>query len=240
MSTIWQAAENNDCARLRELIGDGVDLDERASAYPDSLLTPLLFAAERGQADAVELLLEHGADVELKSEADFAEHDGWTALHFAAFRGATRCIEHLISAGANMDVPTSTDDIPLELILTSGRSKKTITSCVALLINAGARVTDRAGPNLPSSHIISAVRGNNREVVKMLLRGGAMIPHDDSLLIYFNPTNALVKRVQARGGWKSHAAKHKRVLVGLVTKCKPIPDDAAGLVVEFYCPVGGS
>ena len=53
----------------------------------------------------------------------------------------------------------------------------------------------------------------------------------------------IVKHVKARGGWKSHAAKHKRVLVGLVAKCtgKPhFPDDAAGLVVEFYCPVGGS
>ena len=76
----------------------------------------------------------------------------------------------------------------------------------------------------------------------MLLRAGAEAPCD-SRLFYDTWANALVKHVKARGGWKFHAAKHKRVLVGLVTKCtgKPhFPDDAAGLVVEFYCPVGGS
>ena len=75
----------------------------------------------------------------------------------------------------------------------------------------------------------------------MLLRAGAETP-SDSRLFYDTWANALVKHVKARGGWKSHAAKHKRVLVGLVAKCtgKPhFPDDAAGLVVEFYCPVGG-
>ena len=49
----------------------------------------------------------------------------------------------------------------------------------------------------------------------------------------------LVDQVKARGGWREHARAHKRVLVGLVTKCKPMPDDAAGLVVEFWCPPGG-
>ena len=50
----------------------------------------------------------------------------------------------------------------------------------------------------------------------------------------------LVDHVKARGGWREHARAHKRVLVGLVTKCKPgFPDDAAGLVVEFWCPSGG-
>ena len=76
----------------------------------------------------------------------------------------------------------------------------------------------------------------------MLLRAGAETP-SDSRLFYDNSATALVKRVKARGGWKAYASSHKRVLVGLVAKCtgKPhFPDDAAGLVVEFYCPVGGS
>ena len=236
MSTIWGAALDGDCARLRALIGDGVDLDARAFFYAESLMTPLMFAAERGQADAVELLLEHGVDVELKSESDRSERQGWTALHFAARRGTTRCIEHLISAGANVDATNGDQCTPLLELLDSRRSKQTITSYATLLIDAGARVTDRIG-----EHIISAVQANNREVAKMLLRAGAVIPCD-SRLFYDTWANALVKHVKARGGWKSHAAKHKRVLVGLVAKCtgKPhFPDDAAGLVVEFYCPVGG-
>ena len=113
---------------------------------------------------------------------------------------------------------------------------------MALLINAGARVTDRAGRHLQGEHIICALQSNNREVAKMLLRAGAEIPRDSqgfSRLFYDNPANALAKRVQARGGWKAHTRHHKRVLVGLVTKCRPMPADAAGLVVEFMCPPGG-
>ena len=54
-------------------------------------------------------------------------------------------------------------------------------------------------------------------------------------------TNTLVDSVKAAGGWKPYAAKHKRVLAGLVVKCakRPFPLDAAGLVVDFICPVGG-
>ena len=198
----------------------------------------MMFAALRGHADAVELLLEHNADVELKSE----EGDHWlagsTALHCAVkVRCDKQCIELLLGAGANIDATNEYGCTPLlELLLYSGLSKQTKKKIAALLINSGARVTDR--PLRVCEHIISAVRENNREVAKMLLRAGAVIPWD-SRLIYDNPANALVKRVKARGGWKSHAAKHKRVLVGLVTKCKPIPDDAAGLVVEFWCPSGG-
>ena len=198
-----------------------------------------MFAAERGQADAVELLLEHGVDVELKSESYRSEQHGWTALHFAAYRCAPRCIEHLISAGANINATNENQRTPLLCLLSSGRPKEKKISCATLLIDAGARVTDRIGR--VGEHIISAVQEKNRELAKMLLRAGAVIPWD-SRLIYDNSANALVKRVQARGGWKSHAAKHKRVLVGLVAKCtgKPhFPDDAAGLVVEFYCPEGG-
>ena len=137
-----------------------------------------------------------------------------------------------------MDATNGDQCTPLLELLDSSQTKEKRISCAAPLINAGARVTDR--PGRVGEHIISAIGGNNREVAKMLLRAGAVIPHY-SRLFYANWANVLVKRVQARGGWKSHAAKHKRVLVGLVAKCKPhFPDDAAGLVVEFYCPVGGS
>jgi hypothetical protein len=50
---------------------------------------------------------------------------------------------------------------------------------------------------------------------------------------------AMVDQIQRAGGWKEYARQHKRVLAGLVTKCAPLPNDAARLVVEFWCPEGG-
>jgi len=71
-----------------------------------------------------------------------------------------------------------------------------------------------------------------------------VIPNHWPTIFFENEWNEsarrLVDQVKARGGWREHARAHKRVLVGLVTKCKPgFPDDAAGLVVEFWCPSGG-
>ena len=50
---------------------------------------------------------------------------------------------------------------------------------------------------------------------------------------------AMVDQIQRAGGWKEYARQHRRVLAGLVAKCAPLPNDAAQLVVEFWCPEGG-
>ena len=88
------------------------------------------------------------------------------------------------------------------------------------------------------------LKEGRRTIAKILLREGAVISatmmqhsfHPQQL-----PTKVLVDSVKAAGGWKPYAAKHKRVLAGLVVKCtkRPFPLDAAGLVVDFICPEGG-
>ena len=50
---------------------------------------------------------------------------------------------------------------------------------------------------------------------------------------------AMVDQIRRAGGWKEYARQHKRVLAAFVTKCAPLPNDAAQLVVEFWCPEGG-
>ena len=79
----------------------------------------------------------------------------------------------------------------------------------------------------------------NRALAKCLLRAGAATTGlaDD---LKESPAKTLVDPIVKHDGWNGYALWHKRILVGLVTKCKPMPDDAAGLVVDFYCPSGGS
>ena len=121
------------------------------------------------------------------------------------------------------------------------RHKKT--ACAQLLIQAGARVSD--ANDYAETPIWLAVRFGHRKLAKLLLRAGAVIPNHWPAGFSHGEWNQsvsarrLVDQVKARGGWREHARAHKRVLVGLVTKCKPMPDDAAGLVVEFWCPPGG-
>ncbi|KAF2663372.1 ankyrin [Microthyrium microscopicum] len=57
--------------------------------------TPLLWAALRDDCDKVQLLLSHGAMVNV------CDNDGSTALHVAARRGCSNCVFAILAAGAN-------------------------------------------------------------------------------------------------------------------------------------------
>ena len=115
-----------------------------------------------------------------------------------------------------------------------------------LLIKAGAPVDEKSDLGkrpldyaLRIHHHAATLTARNRALAKCLLRAGAATTGlaDD---LEESPAKTSVDLVIKRGGWNGYALWHKQVLVGLVTKCKPMPDDAAGLVVDFYCPRGGS
>jgi len=105
---IWKALENgaNINTRLPTLIrvsvadADYFDDDSKPMDLeppnPWALsLTPLMHAAQEGHAEAVELLLRFGAQVNLH------EADGMRALHFAAASASIECFRMLLGAGAN-------------------------------------------------------------------------------------------------------------------------------------------
>ncbi|KAK7236656.1 hypothetical protein SO694_00247010 [Aureococcus anophagefferens] len=82
---------------------------------------------------------------------------------------------------------------------------------------------------------------NRREISLILLRAGAHLKVLPSGSAVRAPVlnDKMIEMVNV-GGWQEHVRAHKRVLVGLVAKCKPgFPDDAAGLVVDFWVPKGG-
>ena len=114
-----------------------------------------------------------------------------------------------------------------------------------LLIQAGARVNYSTSlydvPGWTPLH--RAIDHGRCDLVKALLRASAEIrayPNNLNRKSSNEAAFAAVDRVKKAGGWAEFAKQHERVLVGLVTKCAPIPDDAARLVVEFWTPPGGS
>ena len=239
MSSIWGAARDGDCARLRALLAEGQDVNEGKFS---PRMTPLHFAADSGNADAVALLLEHGADVNIKFE-NRNGCDGWTPLHHATYIACCpRCIALLVAAGADVNAKSTSDSTtPLLRVGRGSVPRQRQIACASLLIQAGARVND--ANKYGDTPISAAVRKGHRELAKLLFRAGAVIPKKRPTR--WEPSDSarrLFDQVKARGGWQEHVRAHKRVLVGLVTKCtgKPgFPDDAAGLVVEFWCPPGG-
>jgi hypothetical protein len=174
-----------------------------------------------------------------------------TILHEAA-KGSIGCLRALIEHGANVNAATwagrsrrrprtqenTARQTPLHWACIHGRAP-----CAEALCQAGANldVADEDG-RTPLFH---ALRGGHRRVVMTLLRAGAKPNLDDEIndtqytLLSVSAALDLARAVKRAGDWAAYVAQHKRVLVGLVNKCRPMPDDAAGLVVEFMCPPGG-
>ena len=61
--------------------------------------SPITLAAEQGQTEILQIILDAGASVDSKNHVG-----GWRALHCAAANGHIQIVKTLISAGASLDV----------------------------------------------------------------------------------------------------------------------------------------
>ncbi len=104
-STIWAAAHAGDLGAIERHLASGVAVD---APDPGRGGTPLMWAAIAGRAEAVELLIKRGADV------NFAGQDGGTALHGAAFLGHEKVVESLLKGGAKSSVANKSGSTPLD------------------------------------------------------------------------------------------------------------------------------
>lgn len=90
--SLQEAAVSGNAQAIRQHAAAGSDLDE---GEPTNGSTPLITAATFGQAEAVQALIEGGADVNRRN------NDGTTALHAAAFLCRAEIVEILLAAGAD-------------------------------------------------------------------------------------------------------------------------------------------
>ena len=145
MTALMQAVKRNDAAAVRELIAQGVDVDELdANGDP-----PVIQAAYLGYADVLRLLLEAGADVKavdpgMKATglhaAAYAGHantarllidyhvdvdrqgpyNGYTALHDAIWQNNVDVARLLIDSGANLTLRNHQNQTPLDFARVKG------------------------------------------------------------------------------------------------------------------------
>ena len=247
---------------VRKCIAAGANLDYTHFHYDD--LNALLIAIENhkfggclhdmsasANIDMVKLLLDHGANPNSPPPGIPIDE----ALNFGSVNTGGEIVKALVLAGADVNVKLKRMGTPLHGVYCCGDQKMAV-SVAQLLISKGALVdakNDRGnsplddflsdnwvvtgGPNSRSQHAAKL-----RALAKVLLRGGASTTGCRFASSEF-PAKTFVAQVLKRGGWKKYALWHKRVLAGLVSKCSKrvdLPDDAAGLVVDFYCPRGGS
>lgn len=133
-------------------------LSDNMETIPSSALVR---AAERGRADCVKILIQFGANVNLK-------FDGNTALHVAALYNFSDTVKLLIDSKADIDGPSHDFNItPLMAAASAGHFE-----LVNLLINSGACINkvDLKG-RTPLMH--AAYYGRN-EIISLLIEKGAV------------------------------------------------------------------
>lgn len=99
------AATEGDVAKLRDAIDSMSPIADIAEA-DETGQTPLHFAADRGSADCVSLLLDNGAD------ANCTDAEGISALQAAVIGGDVECVRFLLQAGADPDHEDVDGDTP--------------------------------------------------------------------------------------------------------------------------------
>lgn len=86
--------------------------------------TPLMIAAMRGEADAVQALIAHGASV---------NQAGWSPLHYAATGGSVEVVKVLLARGAALEARSPNGSTPLMMAAKYGSE-----DAVDALLAAGA------------------------------------------------------------------------------------------------------
>ena len=207
------AAKNGDCARLRELLNDGVNVNLKyVSSTEEEEGTALTHAAENGRLDAVKLLLQSGANVDEKCGAS-GEDGKRTALMHAARGGHADVAAALIAAGAVVTAKDKSGETPLHYAAKQGHPE-----VIRLLVKSGAKVDAvsrgestplmeaageghlegtrtllelRANPNAKTKDGFSVLAGaaseGHKDVVKLLLEHGALVAAEGSM---FSPLEA--------------------------------------------------
>jgi ankyrin repeat protein len=148
MTALMQAVTSQNAGRVKELIQQGVNVNE-LDANGDA---PLVMAAYMGLTEIVRLLLEAGADVtavdpEMKATALHAAayagrteaaklliqykveidkqgpYNGYTALHDAIWQGHIETAKVILAAGANLNLKNHQGQTPLEFARARGNQE---------------------------------------------------------------------------------------------------------------------
>lgn len=180
------ASQYGSVAAIQLLLSSGLSLDSRDSEEN----TPLACAAACEQIEAVNCLLEHGADPSLRGR------HGWSLLHFAAQSGNVTIIDTMLSKGLNIDSRGETVGLtPLLVCLNKGnleaanyllkrgadehmKGKEGLTAlsvaarsgnvaAIEMLVNRGHDPNSRDGCDM--TPIMWAVKSGNQAAVKYLL-----------------------------------------------------------------------
>jgi hypothetical protein len=125
-TNIWAAARAGDLGAIERHMANGAAVD---AVDPERGGTPLLWAAVTGQAEAIELLIGRGANV------NAAGRDGGTALLAAAFLGHEKAVDVLVRHGAKVNAANGSGSTPLDVATLDDGTTRYFASVLQLELN---------------------------------------------------------------------------------------------------------
>uniref|UniRef100_A0A915K751 Ankyrin repeat domain-containing protein 6 n=1 Tax=Romanomermis culicivorax TaxID=13658 RepID=A0A915K751_ROMCU len=149
------AAGQGDAAEVLELLKKGAKFIPNKEGR-----TALHLAAANGHAHIVQILVEHGCDLNHKDKL------GYTALHRACFDGFEEIVRLLVDANGKVDE----QDCVQENTALHEAASRGYTSCVELLLKAKANVYIRNKTGATALH--SACQNGYNQSCKLLLQHG--------------------------------------------------------------------
>ena len=142
------------------LIGAGASPETAAGAKG---LPPLLLAASTGSASVALALLAAGASPDAKGDR------GKSALHYAAERGDVELVRALLKRHAAVNAATSDGQTPLHLAAKVVHAHSA--EVIKLLVEAGAKLEQRAGKMGMNALVFATIAGAERAVAQLLRSG---------------------------------------------------------------------
>lgn len=133
-SDLSGAVADEDIVAVRDLLIKGAKVNEKEDSY--SKITPLFIAVETGNVEITQLLLDHGAKVNVR------DAEKQTPVMRLDESAAPELVELLVRYGAKIDVADKSGNTPLTLAATSAKAE-----VIKALIDAGAdvRAKNKAG-----------------------------------------------------------------------------------------------
>lgn len=163
---LMEAADAGDFPRAERLVIRGAPVDIRT---PEKKITPLFFAALKGSALLVRVLLRHGADPN-----PVEQQEGLTPLYVAAQEGHAEVVYELLCAGANPLIHAHDGKYPLHAAVWKRQYE-----CVKLLCSYRPCVVDVHDRDDVTPLHVAAWR-DDAAMVELLCQAGASFELRDS------------------------------------------------------------
>ncbi len=157
---MFKAVRSNNMEDLIKAIGNGCNINGTDPDFVD--ITPLIIACQHGYLDIARLLLDSGANIDLKC------NEGCTPLFNACANNHTNIVRLLVERGADINLGNITmEENPLSISI----DNKNI-PIIKILINQPTINLNQI-ENLYCPYLFQAIVWDNFEIMDLLLNAGA-------------------------------------------------------------------